>query len=86
MTGATVYRRFYVLATRDLSLNSGGQVPVPQARIAFHRQGATVRTPTTTIAQGSSGTVEVYGLGGLVPGDSVRAGVGGGRYSYGILH
>ncbi|MEO6196884.1 MAG: hypothetical protein ABIP58_02135 [Dehalococcoidia bacterium] len=52
-------------------------MPLPQARIDFYRQGATVSSASVTIASGSTGTVNVFALGALVAGDSVRAGVGG---------
>lgn len=86
MAGGTVLRRFDVVATRDRSLNEGDLVPMPQARIEFYRQGATISTPSTTIANSSTGSLTVFGLGGLLPGDEVSVGVGGGHNSFGILH
>ncbi len=77
MSGA-ILRKFDVLAIRDPSLGYGGQVPMPQGRIEFYRQGATVSTPSTTIANSFTGTLTVYSLGGLLAGDSVMIGVGGG--------
>jgi hypothetical protein len=50
---------------------------MPQARIDFYLQGATVQGSTVPIGNGSTGTVTVQTVGSLVEGDTVRLGLYG---------
>ena len=52
-------------------------MPIEQALIEFYRQGATVNDGPVTIANSSSGTVSVFGLGAFLAGDTVRVGIAG---------
>ena len=59
----------------------GVEVPIEQALIEFYRQGATVSVGPVTIANSSSGTVSVFGLGAILAGDTVRVGIAGAELS-----
>ena len=74
--GGGVLRKFEILA-REESGTDGTEVPIEQATIDFYRQGATVNDGPVTIANSSTGTVSVFGLGSILTGDAVRVGFSG---------